>query len=261
MAYLYMAFSTPLAFAVFGSVLGRKQEQIRRSHEEIERLREEFAAVVAHDLRNPIQNILLEVDLLLRKAEGEEARVPVAALDRLRRGARRLSEMVADLLDATRIEAARLRVEPQPTSLAEAVSALIERIRPALGPHVVELSAEEGVPVVSVDPLRLDQIVTNLVENAAKYSPGGAPIHVRLGMREGGATLAVQDHGQGIRGEEMPRLFDRFYQTKRARAKKVGLGLGLYITKGLVEAHGGQITVNSQPERGSTFTVWFPAAR
>jgi signal transduction histidine kinase len=260
-AYLYMALATPLAFGVFGRALGRKEEELRTTHREIERLREEFAAVVAHDLRNPLNNILLEVDLLLRHAEGGSVRVPVEALARLRRGAVRLNEMVADLLDAARIEAARLRVNPLPTPLPEAIRALIDRITPALGDHPVELEVDGPLPPALVDPMRLDQIVTNLLDNAAKYSAEGSTIEVRLTPADGGVALSVEDRGQGIAPDDLPRLFDRFYQTKRARQKKVGLGLGLYITKGLLEAHGGRIGVSSTVGCGSCFRIWLPAAR
>lgn len=115
-------------------------------------------------------------------------------------------------------------------------------------------------PAVSADPLRLEQVVTNLLENAAKYSDAGTPIRIIIEPSGRGATLSVEDRGPGISPEELPRLFDRYFQTQRARTKRRGLGLGLFITKGLVEAHGGAITVDSVPGAGSTFRVWLPAA-
>src|SRR5262249_551460 len=98
-------------------------------------------------------------------------------------------------------------------------------------------------------------------DNAAKYSPENAPIAVTIRGVADGVTISVADRGVGIASEDLPRLFDRFYQSKRARASKSGLGLGLSITKGLVEAHGGGISVRSVPERGSTFTVWLPTCQ
>ena len=100
----------------------------------------------------------------------------------------------------------------------------------------------------------------NLLDHAAKYSPDGAPIHVKIRSGTDAVGLSVEDHGSGIPREEMPRLFDRFYQAKRARENKTGLGLGLYITKGLVEAQGGALWVDSEPGHGSTFHVRFPVA-
>jgi signal transduction histidine kinase len=102
--------------------------------------------------------------------------------------------------------------------------------------------------------------MTNLLENASKYSAEGSPIRILIASTNGGATIAVQDQGPGISPEELPRLFDRYFQTQRARARRRGLGLGLFIAKGLVEAHGGSISVESIPDVGSTFRVWLPSA-
>lgn len=136
----------------------------------------------------------------------------------------------------------------------------MDRIGPTLGPHRVDIRVEASPPPVHVDPTRLDQILTNLVENAAKYSGEGMPISIRIRREDAGVGLAVEDRGPGIPPEELPKLFDRFYQAKRARERKSGLGLGLYITKGLVEAHGGRIRVESEVGRGSVFSVWLPAS-
>lgn len=259
MAYWYMALSTPAVMGVFGRRLGTQQERLRLSYEHLERLREEFAAVVAHDLRNPIQAMLLQLDLLLRRTREGQVSVPVDALHRLHRGGEHLAEMVNDLLDATRIEASRLRVSLQPVSLPDLVSELVERVGPTLGPHPLSVAHAAPVPRVRADPARLEQILTNLLENAAKYSAEGTPIRVVLRPDGDGASVCVEDEGWGISADELPRLFDRFYQARRARAKRSGLGLGLYITKGLVEAQGGRIDVRSEVGRGSVFGVWLPS--
>jgi signal transduction histidine kinase len=168
--------------------------------------------------------------------------------------------MINDLLDATRIEAARLSLNPQVVSVPDAVKVLVDRIRPTLGLHDLTIHVEGEPAVVNADPMRLDQILTNLLDNAAKYSADGTPISIRIRPEDSGVTVTVEDRGPGIPANELPKLFDRFYQAKRAREKKSGLGLGLYITKGLVEAHGGRTHVTSQPGRGSTFRVWLPSA-
>jgi two-component system, OmpR family, sensor histidine kinase VicK len=258
-AYAYMALTTPLVFGLFGRVLGKEHEKLHRAHRYVEKLREEFAAIVAHDLRNPLTAILLHLQVLLEQAHDGTVSVPVEKLQHLLRGGERLAQMVNDLLDATRIEASRLQLRREEVRIENALAMLIERVRPTLGDHQVELVVEGSPPPVNVDPTRLDQIAGNLLENAAKYSPDGTPIRVIVRPERGGVTFAVQDEGWGIPHEELPRLFDRFYQAKRARAKKSGLGLGLYITKGLVEAHGGRIAVETEVDRGSTFSVWLPA--
>lgn len=228
---------------------------------ELDRLREEFAALVAHDLRNPITSLQMHLEMRLRKAKDGAVVVPVPVLERLRHICARLAGMCNDLLDASRIELGRLSLAPVGLQLAEAVPSVLEQMRPTLGAHPLELRVEGRPPPVQADPMRVAQIVTNLVENAVKYTPDPEPIRVVVAPSpDGGAVVVVEDRGPGIPPDEVPRLFERFYQVQRARAQKSGLGLGLYITKGLVDAMGGRITVDSEPGRGTRFTVWFPPA-
>lgn len=229
------------------------------AQKEVERLREEFAAMVAHDLRNPIQSMLLQLNLLRRSVE--EGKTPaLVSFDRLLRSGARLSRMASDLLDSTRVELSRTRLDVARLDVVQAVESIVERIRPTVGEHRLTFEARGRPPVALLDPTRLDQILTNLLENAAKYSAEGTTICVWVAEAEGGVEIGVKDQGMGIAPDEVPKLFDRFYQAKRARERKTGLGLGLYITKGFVDAHGGRISVESVPDRGSTFRVWFPSA-
>jgi signal transduction histidine kinase len=228
------------------------------AHAELHRLRGEFEAIIAHDLRGPVAAMLLQIEDLLRGATDGRVSAPVAALERVRRSARRVSQMAGDLLDASSLELKRLALDRSPVSLQEAVTSLVADIEPTLGDHPISVDVEGEPPAVSVDGARLDQILTNLLDNAAKYSSPESPIRVVIQPAPGGASVTVEDRGIGIAAEEIPRLFDSFYQASRARARRTGLGLGLYITKGLVEAHGGMISVESTPGLGSRFRVWFP---
>jgi signal transduction histidine kinase len=257
--YAYVTGATAGVFALFGFVLGRRADTLVRVHEQVRRLQDEFNAVVAHDLRGPINALRLQSELLLEKAEGGEIRAPASAIERIRRATTDLARMTEDLLDAGRIESGRLRIDARPVPLVEAARDLIEQLRPALQPHPITVEGDAAPPAL-VDPSRFDQILTNLVDNACKYSPPEAPVRVSIRPAEGGVEVAVSDRGMGIAPADIPLLFDRFYQTRRARAQKSGLGLGLYITKGLVEAQRGRITVESVVDQGSTFRVWLPAA-
>ncbi len=226
----------------------------------LERLREEFAAVIAHDLRNPLQTILLQIEVLLSLQEGGEVVVPLGALERVKKCGQRLGRMVNDLLDASRIEAARLTLAPKPLPLADAVAALVRTIEPTLAPHPISVELKAAELLVAADPVRLDQVVTNLLVNAAKYSQPESPISVTVRSEGEGGIVSVEDHGPGIGMEDRNRLFDRFYQSRRAREQNTGLGLGLYIVKGLVEAHRGRIWFDTMPGRGTTFHVWLPSS-
>lgn len=226
----------------------------------LDQLREEFQMVVAHDLRNPIQSILLRLDSLGRDPIADTVTVPVTACRAIRKSLLSLLRMVGDLSDAGQIESRRLQLDRQPVHLGGAVEQVLDAMHPLLGQRHVDLSVEGQPPRVLVDRVRLEEILSNLIENAAKYSDESAPIFLRVRAEHQGATLTVTDRGIGISEDELPRLFDRFYQARRARSRKSGLGLGLYITRGLVEAHGGRIWVDSAPGSGSSFHVWFPAA-
>jgi K+-sensing histidine kinase KdpD len=228
----------------------------------VEELREEFAAVVAHDLRNPIASLSLSLDAALRKRVGTEdvVQVPVAVLERMSRSAQRLDEMVGELLDASRIELSEMRLDRKEVALDDFVREIIDEIRPTLRDHTVVIDSPPLPVTASIDRRRIAQVVTNLLDNASKYSRPRSTI--RVALRDAGETaeLTVTDEGEGIAAADMPRLFDRFFQAKRARERKAGLGLGLYITKGMVDAHGGRLSVDSIPGVGSVFHVFLPTS-
>ncbi|MBI5548936.1 MAG: GAF domain-containing protein [Deltaproteobacteria bacterium] len=225
---------------------------------ELERLRDEFTAIVANDMRTPVQAVLLHAEALLRRASGEAAWVPVTTIQTIQRSGQRLSRLIGDLLDASRLDSQRLSLSPRVVDLSVAIGAIVEQMRSILEGRAVRLDVHSP-PLVYADPVRLEQVMTNLLENAAKYSEPEAPIEVSVTADGGEALLSVRDFGAGIPAEEQPKLFDRYFRGVRSRDKRSGLGLGLYITRGLVEAHGGRISVESEPGCGSVFRVWLPA--
>jgi signal transduction histidine kinase len=229
---------------------------------ELERLRAEFAAIMVHDLRNPLNVLLLSVESLLAAAEGDRVVAPIHVLRRIHQVTRRTAVLVSELLDASRVELGRLSLMPKVVDLPSVISDLVADISPSLRNRTVEIEQRGRPGPVFIDPIRLIQILTNLIENSAKYSLEGAPIRVTLSEAESGTLISISDRGPGIDPEDLPRLFDRFFQSERAREhRQTGLGLGLYITKGLVEAGGGRITVESVAGEGSTFHVWLPEPR
>jgi signal transduction histidine kinase len=229
---------------------------------ELERLRAEFAAIMVHDLRNPLSALALMAQSLMRQANDDQVLAPVNVLTRIDHVSRRLTVMVGELLDASRIELGRLQLDPHTIDLPKAVGELVNDIAPTLGAHAVSIDVRGHPPPVNVDPARLNQILTNLLENSAKYSRDGGAIGVAIASEAGGSTVTVSDEGPGIVAEDLPRLFDRFFQAQRARERRAGgLGLGLYITKGLVEASGGHIRAQSESGHGTAFEVWLPEVR
>jgi len=211
--------------------------------------------MVSHDLRTPLTIIMGHAELMAdRVSEDLPLGKDVATI---RRNARRLNAMIEDLTEMARLEGGQLKLQREPVPLTAYLPELLERLTGALAIDRIRLDVPEDLPPILADVNRLDRIMTNLLSNALKYSDPSTPIELRAHRDDGKVTIAVTDHGQGILPDDLPHLFERFYRAKSTR-KAEGIGLGLYITRLLVEALGGHIRAESEPGKGSTFTVTLP---
>jgi protein-histidine pros-kinase len=219
----------------------------------LERQQREFIAMVSHELMNPVTGIGLQAELLQMTAS-----YSASAVNSIMVSARRLERLIGDLLDVSRLEARRLRLQPRQVDPVELIQASIAQVQ--LDPQRVELHLQiVGRPQRGWwDQDRFGQILANLLSNAVKYSPAGGPIEVCVEDRRSAVRVSVADSGCGIAPEALPKVFDRFYRASEMDRRIQGLGLGLYITKSLVEAHGGQIEAQSELGRGTTFSVTLP---
>jgi signal transduction histidine kinase len=225
-------------------------------------LRDEFLRIASHELRTPLASLRLSAQGLLRAVERNRTVSP-EILDRtLRRvlgNTMRLEQLTSELLDVTRIEQGRLQLNPIEIALDAVVRDAVDHIEADLAAAGSSVSIECAAPVVGQwDPSRLDQVVTNLLSNAAKFG-AGRPIEIRIEQLGATAQLAVTDHGIGIDPARRPYVFDRFERAVPS-SRYGGLGLGLYIARSIVVAHGGTITVDSELGAGSTFTVTLPCS-
>jgi PAS domain S-box-containing protein len=221
--------------------------------------REEILAVVAHDLRNPLNTVLMTCSLLLDGTLPDGAAQIRKRLESIRRNSEGINRMVQDLLDMQRAESGRLAVDPRPESLGAIVRESLEMLRPlseAKGLELV-LEAPDELPRAMADPLRIQQVLSNLIGNAIKFTTRGR-ITTRLEALDSQLQVAVVDTGPGIAPSELPHIFSPFWQKDRKDTR--GIGLGLVIAKGLVEAHGGHIWVESRLNEGSTFYFTIPMA-
>jgi PAS domain S-box-containing protein len=234
--------------------------RLYREAQESTRAREEILAVVSHELRNPLQAITVLVDTLLQWLPPESWR------DRERRQlesvlhvSRQMSRLVQDLLDVTRIEAGHFSVRPAREPLGGIVDEALEVLRPlAEREHVrLEVRVPDRAPAVTADRQRVVQVLGNLVGNAIQASPGGGAVRIEAAESGPDVVFQVTDTGPGIPREELPHLFRRFWRPDRGG--RLGAGLGLAIARGIVEAHGGRIGVDTSP-RGSTFWFTLPPA-
>jgi two-component system sensor histidine kinase KdpD len=238
----------------------QQEEQRNRALalQETDRLRTALLNSVSHDLRTPLASIkasassLLDRDIQWSDAERDEFLATInTEVDRLTR-------LVHNLLDMSRIEAGALDPRLVESSVAEVVGPVVRRAR-AASRQRVDVDVPDELPSVLVDPVRLDQVLTNLLDNARAYAAGGP---VQVVARQAGETVELRmvDHGPGIPGPERERIFDQFYRLKGGGKRPEGTGMGLAICRGIVEAHGGRLRAETTPGGGATFVLTLPVA-
>jgi len=216
--------------------------------------------MVSHDLRAPMAIIHGHAELIADcLGEAGDPELVRESLRAIRRGIMRMDAMVDDLTDVARLEGGQLQLECKPLAIAGYLSDLLRRSKSVLDLPRFILQVPEDLPPVQADADRLDRILTNLLTNAQKYSEPGTPVRVRALPQPGEVVISVADQGRGISPEDLPHLFSRFYRAKGAR-RADSIGLGLYITRLLVEAHDGRVWVESTPGKGSTFSFTLPTA-
>jgi signal transduction histidine kinase len=231
------------------------------AREEAARLKEDFLSSAAHDLKTPLTGIVTQAQLLQRRFERDPAApVDAVGLKRLVEQSQRLRDLVVGLLDVSRLDKAGLVGSRTEFDLRTLVQGALSRAALADGKRVkVEVGPE---PVLAeVDAPRFEQVLINLVENALKYSPHDSRVVVRVWQAGAEAHLSVQDRGIGVPLEDQPLVFERFHRARNVDDRRfAGMGLGLYIARGIVEQHGGRIWLDSTHGAGSTFFVALPAA-
>ena len=236
-------------------------EHARLFHEaqQATRARDDVLAVVAHDLRNPLNTVTMAIGLMLENTPVERTQER-RQVEIVRRAADRMNRMIQDLLDVKRMESGRLAIDLRPEDVDVIINDMIEMLRPlAVGSSItLEASIPEGLPPVLADSARIQQVLSNLVGNAVKFTPRDGRITVCAEQTEGEIRFGVIDTGPGIPPEQVPHIFGQFWQASSSDRR--GIGLGLAIAKGIVEAHKGTIWVESQVGTGSTFYFTLPTA-
>jgi signal transduction histidine kinase/ActR/RegA family two-component response regulator len=227
--------------------------------EKANRAKDNFLGTISHELRNPLNSILLWSTALLRDETLAEA--PRRGITAIERAVRVQSQLIEDLLDISRIESGRIRLDVQTVDLAEVVKAGVEGMRAAADAKSIELQEilDSRVDFIAGDPARLQQIVWNLVSNAVKFTPKGGKIQIRLERINSHVEIIIADNGRGIESASLGSVFERFWQGTDTGQARNGVGLGLSIVKELVGLHGGTVVAHSDgPGAGSTFTVRLP---
>jgi PAS domain S-box-containing protein len=232
----------------------------REGAEAASRMREDLVAIVSHDLRNPLFAITTSVALLHQFNALDETGRATKCVETIARSAERMRRLISDLLDVASIDAGRMAVDPRPQSAASLLQEAIEMLQPVASDKSLRLEADPIQPSVGVqaDKERILQVLSNLIGNAIKFTREGGSIQVRAESIDGMLRFSVIDTGHGISEEQLPHLFDRYWQAKKDG--RLGIGLGLSIAKGIVDAHGGRIWAESTVGLGTTFHFTLPGA-
>ncbi|HWB21518.1 MAG TPA: HAMP domain-containing sensor histidine kinase [Gaiellaceae bacterium] len=240
----------------------QSQRQLEEQNDrlrEVDRLKDEFVSSISHELRTPLTSISGYVELLM---EDEKDTEKSEYLDIVDRNATRLLGLVSDMLFAARMQSGQFDLRTEPVDLRLIVGQIVDSIRPEAEAADVDLRVHEAgvIPEINGERDRLAQLFDNLLSNAIKFTPRGGQVDISLGGTNGKAVIEVTDTGIGISDEERSHLFERFFRTQVVLDRQIpGTGLGLYISKAIVEAHGGQIAVRSVEGKGTTFVVELPS--
>lgn len=214
-----------------------------------------FLSAIAHDLKNPLSAIVLSSELLSKQYETSKPELK-SILDVIHRQAKQLSRMVGDLLDVTGIEAGKLELQQENTNLISIVKNAVELYQFTSSIHQIKMSAPNDPIYSMVDSLRIEQVMNNLISNAIKYSPKGGDISIEVSQTENEAIISIADQGIGIKQEEQKQIFVPFRRTEETRNNIPGIGLGLSVAKGIIEAHHGKIELTSKVGEGTTFFIY-----
>ena len=235
-------------------------EQLLAKTEAAVRARDEVLALVSHDLRNPVNAVKMLAGAIVRTHHNDNS-VPVAVFEHatvMLQAANQMDALIQDLLDVTRLESGRISLGLQSVSLTEIVEEVLDTLRPIADEHTIalEIDFNETLPQLNVDPDRIQQLFSNLIGNAIKFSKPNTTVRIAAFQLDHQVTVQVIDSGVGISADELPFAFDRFWQSKRTN--RSGAGLGLAIARGIVQAHGGDIRIESKIASGTTVEFTLP---
>ncbi len=246
--------------AVTFNEMAERLEAAQRRQAELEEARRSLVAAVSHDLRTPLASLRAAAEAL---SDGVVSDPPTVQryLKSIRGEAERLGALIDDLFELSLLDTGKLRLDMELTSLADLISDTVESMRHQAERKGVQLSgrAQSGMTPVFADPLKIQRVILNLVQNAIRHTPGEGTVSLEVREEKNAATVSVADTCGGIRPEELQRLFDPFYRGDPSRLRDgSGAGLGLSIAKGIVEAHGGRLWVENSPDRGCRFSFTLP---
>jgi two-component system, OmpR family, sensor histidine kinase KdpD len=253
--YLF-TFAVFLAVGLIVSTLTSKARE-RIIQRQTEKLHSALLNSISHDLKTPLVSIAGALSALLDSSSMLDGRQKKELLETAREETARLNRIVNNILDMTRAESGVLRISRTPCDVRDFIGTCLEQLKDKIGSRNIKINVQMDMPEVAVDFPYLLKAFLNIIDNALKYSPDGTPIEIEVSRAGRMARISVKDHGYGIPGEDLARIFDKFYRVERAQ-NVMGTGLGLSISKNIIEAHGGHIRAESSPGKGATFIIELP---
>lgn len=233
---------------------------VARTHA-IEFIEHALLTSISHDLRTPLAAILGSATSLKQYRDQLSEADQAQLLSTIQEEAERLNHFIANLLDMTRLESGAVAPRLEAVEIGDVVGSVLRRTKRLLAGHRVTLALDNSLPMAKLDPVLFEQVLFNLLDNAAKYTPVGSEVTVRAGLEGGRIRIDVTDEGEGLPEGERERVFDKFYRVRAGDSKRAGTGLGLSIARGFMEAMSGSIAAaNRGDHRGASFTLMLPLA-
>ncbi len=250
---------TFIAFLVIGIVVSTFASKVREQiiQRQTEKLHTALLNSISHDLKTPLVSITGVLTALLDRKSNLDEQHQKELLETARGESGRLNRIVNNLLDMTKMESEVLRISKKPCDLRDLIGACLEQLKDKIGAREIKIDIPKDFSEIDVDFPFILKAFFNVIDNALKYSPDGSPIEIRAAFVQHKVQVKIQDYGMGIPREDFKRIFEKFYRVGRSQNVS-GTGLGLCIAKGIIEAHGGTISVESTPGKGSIFTVEIP---
>jgi two-component system sensor histidine kinase KdpD len=250
---------TFIAFLIVGVVVSTLASKTREQviQRQTEKLQTALLNSISHDLRTPLVSITGSLTALLDSDSGLDDAARKELLETAFEESDRLNRLVINLLDMARMEAGALRISRKPCELRDVLGASLEQLKEKIGSRNIRIDIPRDFPEISVDFLFMMKVFFNLIDNALKYAPVDTPIDIKATAFKDKVRIEVKDQGIGIPQGDLKRIFDKFYRVERPQ-KISGTGLGLSICKGIIEAHGGEITAENNLDRGATFIITIP---
>jgi two-component system, OmpR family, sensor histidine kinase KdpD len=250
---------TVIVFLIIGVIVSTLASKVREQiiQRQTEKLHAALLSSISHDLKTPLASITGALTALLDSKSKLGQQQKKDLLETACEESARLTKVVNNLLDMTKMEAGVLRLNKKPCELRDLIGACLEQLRDRIGSRTVRIGIPKDFPEIALDFSFMLKAFYNVIDNAIKYSPDGKPIEIRASCKQNTMNVEIEDHGIGISSNELKHIFEKFYRVEKPENVS-GTGLGLCISKGIVEAHKGKITVESAPGKGSIFNIEIP---